>query len=89
MGLLDIFRRPTLVDSRLGELRYRRGWWTSPDASCFGATKVEVRIPGNREGLSNDSRALLESVELAYPALSPEILTRFWEHYEPYAEEWN
>jgi uncharacterized protein DUF6985 len=87
MGLLDIFRRPTLVDSRLGELRYRRGWWTTRYASCFGSTQVEVRIPGSREGFSGDSRALFDAVELAYVSLRPQILKRFWAHYEPYAEE--
>jgi hypothetical protein len=46
-----------------------------------------VRIPGSREGQAQDSRALFESVELAYSQLRPEILAKFWEHYEPYAED--
>ena len=86
MRLLDALLRPGIVDPQLGELRYWWGAWTAREASCFGMRGVEARIPGTRKGVSVEARALLGSVEVAYPRLRPEILERFWEHYEPYAQ---
>ena len=85
VGLLDwVPRRAT--DARFGELRYWRGHWTSRSAACFGMSRVEVHVPGTRDGLLTDARELFESVESSYPALKPQILAHFHEHYEPYAD---
>ena len=90
MGKLSLFdslgRRPRINDSRLGELRFARGRWTSHDASCFGEIDVELRIPGNSQGIAPEARQLLESAESQYAAIKGQALPRFQEHYEPYAE---
>jgi len=36
-------------------------------------SRVEVHVPGTRDGLLTDARALFESVESSYPALKPQI----------------
>jgi hypothetical protein len=86
VSLLDWVRRRTVIDDRLGELRYWRGQWTSRSAACLGQSSVEVHVPGNRDGLLAEARELLDSLELAYPQIRPQILAHFHEHYEPYAE---
>jgi len=84
--LSTFFRRPRLVDPRLGELRFGRGRWTSAGASCFGETNVKLSIPGTSQGISPDARHLLESVERQYSDIKTQALAHIQDHYEPYAE---
>ncbi len=87
LSFFAFLRAPHLTDQRLGELRFRRRRWTAKNASCFGATGVELRIPGTREGIAPEARALLDSLEEQYARIQAEALPHFRNHLEPYAEE--
>jgi len=86
MSVLDLFRRPCLVDPRLGTLRFARKRWTSDNASCFGDHVVQLRIPGTRAGIDPQSRALLDALERTYSSLQSEMTAQFYEHYQGYDE---
>ena len=81
MGLLSAFF-PTKTDSRLGELHYGFGKWTSTNARAFGKSMVPLRIFGDRSGPSPAALEVLQSAEAAYETLKPQIADKLFELYQ-------
>ena len=85
MGLLSaIF--PTKTDTRLGDLRYGFGKWTSSNARLFGKSMVPLRIGGDRSGPSPAALEALRSAEAAYADLQPQVAARLFELYQNIAQ---
>ena len=85
MGLLSaIF--PTKNDTRLGDLRYAFGKWTSSNARVFGKPMLPLRIPGDRSGPTQAALEVLKSAEAAYADLQPQIAVKLFELYQNIAQ---
>jgi hypothetical protein len=85
MGLLSaIF--PTKSDTRLGDLHYAFGKWTSTNARLFGRPMLPLRIPGDRSGPSQTAQEALERAEAVYASLQPQIAEKLFELYQNIAQ---
>ena len=85
MGLLSaIF--PTKTDSRLGDLHYGFGKWTSSNARLFGKPMLPVKIPGDRSGPSQAALDVLKNAEAVYETLQPQIASQLFELYQNIAQ---
>jgi hypothetical protein len=83
--MFGLFKTPTFVDERLGELRRSRGAWRGT-LGLGGAAPVSLVVSGPAGAPDPEAMRLARSIARDFPGWRPAIAQALFEHYEPYAE---
>ena len=83
--MFGLFKTPTFVDDRLGELRRSRGAWRGT-LGLGGAAPVRLVVSGPAAAPDPEAMRLARSIAQDLSGWRPAIAQALFEHYEPYAE---
>jgi len=82
MGILGLLSKSSKQHPILGDITYSFGKWKGNSANLFGYDSVEIRIPGDKNGPSEQSLSQLFELKKQYPLIKNELAqTLFDDHY--------